>query len=293
VRARLAFRCGVALVVAWAAGAEESSLRIAGSGTVAPLARALAEAQVATTGGAPFAVEARGTSTGPPALLSGRVDLAMLSRPLRKAERRAFERRFGAAPDVHPLALDMVVVMVHPSNPIDGLTLQQVDAIFSSTRRCGAPATPRLWGEAGVLGAISDRRILPFGRNERSGTHAYFREVALCGGAYRDDVRNRPGPESVRLSVSESPLAIGYGSATAHGAGEVKRLALSRDGGRAVTPTAENARTGAYPLVRTLWLASRPGEDSQAVVDFLAFVASPEGARIVEAEGYLPVSASR
>ena len=121
------------------AGAQGPVIRIAGSGTLEPVLQRLARTFAQRSGEVEFTIEGRGSSTGPPALLSGRVDLAALSRPLQPVELRAFERRFGAGPRAHPFAFDVVVVMVHESNPLDRLTLPEVDAIFSSTQESSGP----------------------------------------------------------------------------------------------------------------------------------------------------------
>jgi phosphate transport system substrate-binding protein len=284
----------VALVAAGFASADEI-LRVEGSDTLRPIVRDLSEAFRRGHAGVAFEVGGRGSSTGPSALLAGRAQIAAMSRSLNAAERRAFERRFGAGPRVVTLALDAVVFFVNEENPLEQSTLAQLDAVFSKSLRCGGASLPaRHWGDLGVAGDWADRRIQVFGRGVRSGTRAFLREEVLCGGLFRDDLRERPGPDSLVLSVAESRYGIGYGSLAQLRTSAVKPLDLAdRDEGPYVAPTIGSVASGAYPLTRRLelvTLATPEGWSAPAIDAFLGFALSEQGRAVVVEHGYVPAS---
>jgi phosphate transport system substrate-binding protein len=277
------------------AGAEEAAghpparVRIAGSRLILPLAEAWAR-ELAGRG---IAVEAegRGSSTGPPALLGGRADVASMSRPLLRAELDAFRHRVGRDPTAIPFAVDAVAVLVNPRNPLERLSLAELDAIFSMTRYCGAAAPVGTWGELGLDGEWAPRGIGLYGAGWSSERHALMRAAALCGGLFRAEVRETPGGSSAVKAIAESRYGIGYcgrGDVTA----EVKVLALARASGEAyVAPTDEKIASGEYPLSRRLLLyvsATRGGTLEPAVVEFIRYVLSEQGRTLVEQHGYVP-----
>jgi phosphate transport system substrate-binding protein len=283
---------GSILAVPTAAGAE--TIRVVGSETLAPIVAALGDAFEGSRPGTSFEIDARGSSTGPPALLSGQAKLAAMSRPMKEAEIAAFQRRYGREPVAKRIAMDAVVVFVNADNPLERLRLDQVDAVFSRTRRCGEKKPARTWGDLGLEGEWADREIQRFGRNAKSGTHEYFREVALCGGLFDSDVQERPGPDSVRLAVAEARYGIGYGSRAALRMEGVKALALARPGAtRFAWPVAGDVGDGAYPLTRRLLLYYNEGTAGPVLREFLAFATSPAGQAIVEKLGYLPAADAR
>jgi phosphate transport system substrate-binding protein len=283
-----------ALVAAGSAATDEI-IRVEGSDTLRPIVRDLSEVFRRRHAGVEFEVGGRGSSTGPSALLAGRAQIAAMSRSLNTAERRAFERRFGTEPRVVTLALDAVVFFVNEENPLEQLTLAQLDAVFSKSLRCGGERLPaRHWGDLGAAGDWADRRIQVFGRGVRSGTRAFLRDVVLCGGLFRDDLRERPGPESLALSVAEARYGIGYGSLAQLRTSGVKPLALAeRDLGPYVAPTIGSVTSGAYPLTRRLelvTLATPDGSSAPAIDAFVRFALSEQGRVVVAGHGYVPAS---
>jgi phosphate transport system substrate-binding protein len=268
---------------------QPARVRVAGSRLILPLVEAWGR-QLAERG---IVVEAqgRGSSTGPPALLVGRADVASMSHPMQRAELEAFRRRVDRYPAAIPVAIDAVAVLVHASNPLERLTLSELDAVFSTTHYCGAAASLSTWGELGVPGEWAERRIGLYGGDWSSATQAFMRSVALCGGLFRTDVRAIPGGASAVKSIAESRYGIGYvsrGQVTT----EVKLLALARSGDEPfLAPTAESVASGAYPLSRKLLLyVSRAGggEISPAVDAFIRHALSESGRAVVEQHGYVP-----
>jgi phosphate transport system substrate-binding protein len=126
-------------------------------------------------------IQAAGSSTAPPALTEGTSNLGPMSREMKDDELEAFEDKYGYKPVAVPVAIDALAVMVNKDNPVKGLTIPQVDAIFSATRKCGYPTDIETWGDAGV-GVWGAKSIQLYGRNSVSGTYGYFKEHALCKG---------------------------------------------------------------------------------------------------------------
>lgn len=237
-------------------------------------------------------VEGKGSSTAPPALIEATAQLGPMSRAMKADELDAFEKKFGYPPTQIRVAVDALAVYVSKDNPLDKLTLPQVDAIFSKSRRCGAPAPLDTWGALGVQGSLASQPARLYGRNSASGTYGYFKEVALCGGDYRDTVKEQPGSASVVQGVTEDKLGIGY-SGIGYKTSGVKALALAKD---ASTPFAstdpEEVYAGKYPLARFLYVYVNraPGKPLDPLTDqFLHFVLSREGQEIVLKDGYLPL----
>jgi len=239
-------------------------------------------------------VEGKGSSTAPPALIARTAQLGPMSRPMKESERDQFEAKFGYKPTEIRTAVDGLAVYVHKDNPIQALTLPQVDAIFSKTRRLGYPQSIDTWGQLGLKGAWENRRISLYGRNSASGTYGFFKEHALGGGDFKDEVKEQPGSASVVQGVSEDLAGIGY-SGLGYRTSGVKALALApKEGAPAVEPTAENVYKGAYPLARFLfvYINKEPGKPLDPLVrEFLKFVLSKEGQEIVVKDGYLPLPA--
>jgi len=199
-------------------------------------------------------VQAAGSSTAPPALTESTSNLGPMSRKMKDKEIEAFETRHGYKPTAIPVAIDALAVYVHKDNPIAGMNIADVDAIFSSTRKCGADQDISRWGQLGLTGAWQQRDVQIFGRNSVSGTYGYFKKKALCKGDYKNTVNEQPGSASVVQSVSTSINGIGY-SGIGYKTASVRAVPLSKKAGEpAVEATPENAVSGSYPLSRFLYI---------------------------------------
>ncbi|MBK5927594.1 PstS family phosphate ABC transporter substrate-binding protein [Rhodobaculum claviforme] len=236
-------------------------------------------------------IQGAGSGTAPPALVEGTAQFGPMSRPMRGTEIEQFEARFGYEPIPMRGAIDAIGVFVHRDNPIECLSLQQIDAIFSSTRAGGADAAITTWGEAGLDGEWADRPIATYGRNSASGTYGYFREVALFGGDYSSDVREQPGSSTVIQGVASDMNGIGY-SGIGYATADVKAIAISGDDGTCYEPTGENAAMGFYPIARFLYVYMNV--DPNAAMDplraeFVRYVYSQQGQADVLRAGFFPV----
>lgn len=241
-------------------------------------------------------VQAAGSSTAPPALTEGTANLGPMSRRMKDGEIEAFERKFGYKPTPVGVAIDALALFVNKDNPIEGMSLPQVDAVFSSTLKCGADTAVDRWGQLGLTGAWTDRPIQLYGRNSVSGTYGYFKKVALCKGDYRNNVNEQPGSASVVQSVATGLNAIGY-SGTGYVTSGVRALPLSKKaGGKLYAPTPENAIAGKYPLARVLYVYvnKHPNKPmSPLEVEFLSMVLSKVGQEVVLKDGYIPLPAAQ
>jgi phosphate transport system substrate-binding protein len=240
-------------------------------------------------------IEGKGSSTAPPALIAGTAQFGPMSREMKSSEVDAFEARYGYPPTAFRVAVDALAVYVARQNPLERLTLVQVDAIFSKNRTCGAGTAIGTWGELGVTGDLAARPLRLYGRNSASGTYGYFKEVALCGGDFSDSVKEQPGSASVVQSVTEDPYGIGY-SGIGYKTSGVKALALAKAEGQPFASTdAENVYAGRYPLSRYLYVYvnKAPSAKLDALSEqFLRYVLSREGQQVVVKDGYLPLPAS-
>ena len=236
--------------------------------------------------------EGKGSSTAPPALIEGTATFGPMSREMKSAEIDAFEKAFGYEPTELPAAIDMLAVYVHKDNPLEGLSLEQVDAIFSKTRKGGLDKEVRTWGDLGLEGEWSDKPISLYGRNSASGTYGYFKEYALFKGDFKDSVKEQPGSSAVVQGVATDRYAIGYSGIGYITAG-VRAVALAPESGAdCVEAVPANAYTGEYPLARYLYvyLNAKPGAELDPLRrEFVRYVFSADGQRDVLKDGYYPV----
>ena len=238
-------------------------------------------------------IQAAGSSTAPPALIEGSSNFGPMSRRMKDKEVADFEKKFGYKPTGIPVAIDALVIFVHKDNPIAGLSLKQADAIFSSTRNCGAKTDIRVWGPAGLTGDWEHKPIELFGRNSASGTYGYFKNAALCKGDYKSSVNEQPGSSSVVQSVGTTLNGIGY-SGIGYRTSSVRALPLSKTGTNYIEATSENAASGQYPLARFLYVYvnKQPGKPLPPLErEFIKMVYSALGQEIVVKDGYVPLSA--
>jgi phosphate transport system substrate-binding protein len=239
-------------------------------------------------------IQAAGSSTAPPALTEGTSNLGPMSRKMKDKEIEAFEKKHGYKPTAIPVAIDALAVFVNKDNPIKGMTLAQVDAIFSSTRKCGGAADITKWGDLGLTGAWADRDIQLYGRNSVSGTYGYFKEHALCKGDFKSNVNEQPGSASVVQSVSSSMNGVGY-SGIGYKTSGVRALPIAKKEGYAfVDATEDNAIAGKYALGRFLYVYVNKHPNKQLTPiekEFITMVLSKTGQEVVVKDGYIPLPA--
>lgn len=239
-------------------------------------------------------IQAAGSSTAPPALTESTSNLGPMSRKMKSKEIEAFEKKFGYKPTAIPVAIDALAVYVHKDNPVKGMSIADVDAIFSSTRKCGGTKDISRWGDLGMSGAWADREIQIYGRNSVSGTYGYFKKKALCKGDYKNNVNEQPGSASVVQSVSSSLNGIGY-SGIGYKTSGVKAVPLAKNAGEPfVEATPDNAVNNTYPLSRFLYVYvnKHPNKPLAPLErEFIKLVMSKAGQQVVVKDGYIPLPA--
>ncbi|WP_101760408.1 PstS family phosphate ABC transporter substrate-binding protein [Oceanicoccus sp. KOV_DT_Chl] len=270
------------------------NLSSVGSDTLANLMTLWAESYKRFYPNVNIQIQAAGSSTAPPALTEGTSNLGPMSRKMKDKELAAFEEKYGYKPTAVPVAIDALAVYVHKDNPIKGLAMAEVDAIFSSTLKCGGSSNINTWGKAGLTDAWANRDIQLFGRNSVSGTYGYFKENALCKGDFKNTVNEQPGSASVVQSVATSINGIGY-SGIGYKTSSVRAVALSeKAGGNLIDATPENAVKGEYPLSRYLYVYVNKAPNkplSPLEREFIKLVMSKAGQEVVVKDGYIPLPA--
>lgn len=188
----------------------------------------------------------------------------------------------------------MLAVYVHKDNPIKGLSLAQVDAIFSKTRKLGAKSDITTWGQVGLTGEWATKPISLYGRNSASGTYGFFKEHTLGKGDFKDSVKEQPGSSAVVQGVASDKFAMGY-SGIGYKTADVNAVPLASAAGEdPVAAAPENAYTGEYPLSRYLLMYAniKPNAKLDPMRrEFIKFVFSKQGQEVVVKDGYYPVTA--
>ena len=239
-------------------------------------------------------IEGKGSSTAPPALIGGTAQLGPMSREMKGTEIDQFEKKYGYKPVGLRTSVDALAVFVNKDNPIKCLSLAQVDAAFSKSRRRGAKDDAVTWGQLGLTGEWAAKPVSLYGRNSASGTYGFFKEHALKNGDFKDSVKEQPGSASVVQGVTVDRFAMGY-SGIGYATAGVRAVPLTeKDGGKCIEATADNAYSGAYPLARFLfvYVNKAPGKPLDPLVrEFARLMLSREGQEAVVKDGYFPLPA--
>jgi phosphate transport system substrate-binding protein len=240
-------------------------------------------------------IEGKGSSTAPPALISGTAQLGPMSREMKGTEIDQFEKKYGYKPTPLRTSVDALALFVNKDNPIKCLTIAQVDAVFSKGRRAGYKEDIKTWGQLGLTGEWASRPISLYGRNSASGTYGFFKEHALKNGDYKDEVKEQPGSASVVQGVTVDRFAAGY-SGIGYATAGVRAVPLAaKDGDKCHEATPDEAYSGQYPLSRFLYvyINKAPGKPLDPVTrEFAKLIMSKEGQEVVVKDGYFPLPAS-
>jgi phosphate transport system substrate-binding protein len=237
-------------------------------------------------------IEGKGSATAPPALIEGTAQIGPMSRAMKNEELDAFEKKYGYKPTEIKVSVDALAIFVHKDNPIKGLTLQQVDSIFSSTRKRGGQDITT-WDQVG-LKDWAGRAISLYGRNSASGTYGFFKEHALDKGDFKNTVKEQPGSSAVVQGISTDQYGIGY-SGIGYATSGVRAAPLGAKEGEYSEATYENCLNGDYPMARFLYLYinKKPGSPADKLTaEFIKFVVSKAGQEVVIKDGYFPIPAA-
>jgi phosphate transport system substrate-binding protein len=240
-------------------------------------------------------IEGKGSSTAPPALIEGTAQIGPMSRLMKGTEIDQFESKFGYKPTAFPVSIDALAVYVNKDNPVKGMTMAQVDSVFSKSRRWGYKENTQKWNQLGVDGQLGNSPISLYGRNSASGTYGFFKEHALKNGDFKDTVKEQPGSASVVQGVTEDRAGVGY-SGIGYMTSGVRAVPLAeKEGMPFKAATQENAADGSYPLWRHLYLYinKTPNKPLDPIVrEFVKYVYSKEGQQVVVKDGFFPLSSS-
>lgn len=276
-----------ALLLAALAGCSsqnENAIRVTGSDTMVNLVQAWAEAFAETHPDASVQIRGGGSGVGIASLCAGKIQIAASSRPMKPKELETAHEKTGATPQEFVVGSDALAVYVNRQNPIDEISLEQLAEIYGEGGQIVA------WDQLGVSNAAcSDGQIIRVSRQNSSGTYAYFRERVLGKKReYKQGATAQSGSADIVALVSQTPCAIGY-SGMGYNSDEVKVLKITpKPGEPAVAPSLETAQNGTYPIARPLYLYTL-GEPKGAVAEFLEWILSDEGQKIVAKKGYVPL----
>jgi phosphate transport system substrate-binding protein len=269
-------------------------VRVAGSETMRPLTGAWADSLHLLYPSLKVHVTGRGSETGLALLFEGKVQIAAMSRRLNQQEIVEFKREFGYEPTEVPVGIDALAVYVHKDNPLPGLTLAELDAIFSDERRRGLLYNLRQWSDFMFEGEWTDAPIRLYSPNRLSGTTSFFREHVCNEAPLKKHVNMLAGSASVVVAIAQDRLGIGF-SGIGYRTSDVRTVPLaSVAGGRLVEPTFQSAMDGSYPLRRPLYLYINKAPKSPvspAVAEYVKFALSQQGQQSVIAKGYYPLPA--
>lgn len=262
---------------------EANTIEIIGSTTVLPIATAWGEAFNEANPNVDVAVSGGGSGTGIKALIDGTTDIADASRSIKEEEIQLAEQN-GVSPVEHIVAYDGIAPVVHPNNPVESLTVEQLSDIYSGE--------VTKWSEVGVSGMANDD-IVVVSRDSASGTYESWKEMVIQMGGEAEDRDYSPAAlkkgsnKDVRQTVSQTESAIGY-IGLGYIDDSIKALAVvPMAGGDAVEPTPETVQSGAYPISRALYMYT-DGEPTGVVADFFEWAKSDEAKALVEEEGFVP-----
>jgi phosphate transport system substrate-binding protein len=240
-----------------------------------------------------FCIEGQGSTPGPWALTHGTTDLAPSARLMKDVDVEKFKQKQGYEPSVIVVAIDALAVFVHKDNPVEKLSLAQLDAIFSSTRKREYAEDITRWGQVGLEDDWENLDITLYGRNSASGYYAFFKEKALSKGDFKKSVKEQPGSATVVKQVSEDRSASGY-SGIAYKTDGVRAVPVSATAeDTACEATRENCYDDKYPLSRRLYIYfnRKPGENLKPHIrEFLKFIHSKQGQEAVTKDGFVSLN---
>ncbi len=265
-----------ALLVSASTVAQAGNITVKGSDTLVVLAQKWAEVYMRKHAEVKIQVTGGGSGVGLAALQNSQTDLADASRPIKPAERAACIKAFNKSPREYKVCLDGLSVYVNSANPLTELTVEQLEKIFTGK--------VKNWKDVGG----ADAPITVYSRENSSGTYEFFKEHVLKGADFVASAQTMPGTAALLQAVSKDAAGIGYGGA-AYGQG-AKALKIKKDeSSPAIEANEENVLSGKYPIWRYLFVYLSPDKDKGEIADYLNWIRSDEGQKIVKDIGYYPL----
>jgi phosphate transport system substrate-binding protein len=268
------------------------TLLVAGSETMKPLTEGWAAELRHLYPSVTATVSSGGSEAGLALLFEGKAHIAAMSRKMRQQEIVEFKREFGYEPTEVPVGIDALAVYVHRDNPLPGLTLAELDAIFSDERRRGLLYNLRQWSDFMLEGEWDGTPIRPYSPSRLHGTSTFFREHVCNDAPFKKNVEQRAGSASVVMALAQDRFGVGF-SGIGYRTSDVRPVPLaSVSGGRYVEPTFQSAMDGSYPLRRPLYLYINKAPKSvlsPVVAEFVKLALSQQGQQTVITKGYYPL----
>jgi phosphate transport system substrate-binding protein len=238
-------------------------------------------------------IEAQGSATAPPALLSGASQFGPMSRPMSAAELQESEAKYHYKPTSFRVAIDALAVYVNKENTVACLSLPQLNEIFSSTRLVTDGNDITRWGQVGGSGKWATQPIALYGRNDLSGTYEFFREQVLYGGDYKKQLKAQADSEAVVQAITTDVAGIGY-SGIGYRTEGVRAVPLSsNNGAQCYDTSAEATLSGRYPIAHYLniYLNKKPDEALDPLQrEFVKFILSRDGQALTESGGFYAIT---
>ncbi|MEF3365740.1 phosphate ABC transporter substrate-binding protein [Methylocystis sp. 9N] len=233
----------------------------------------------------------KGSNTAPPALLSGEAQLGPMSRQMTPDEIGAFEAKYGYKPTAVLVAIDALAIYVHKDNPLQCISMEQIERVFAADPKGGGGKSIRTWGELGLTGEWATKPIDMQSRNNLSGTYKYFKQHVLGGGDFKDVVQMQVGSEAVVSEVAKDKYAMGY-SGIGYKTADVRAVPLN-SGKSCYEATFDNTYSKKYPLARGLYIYVL--KDPKKPIDtlsgeFVKYVLSKDGQTQAKRGGYYPIT---
>ncbi|MCA9080200.1 MAG: PstS family phosphate ABC transporter substrate-binding protein [Planctomycetaceae bacterium] len=264
-------------------------ITLIGSNTMAQVAAVWGDNFRRLNPGVEIDIQIKGAVNAVPSVMSGEATFGMMSRPITQEEVIAFNEKFGYAPTVLTPSLEPIAIYVHKDNPVQSLTLAQVDQIYSTSLRRGAKQTAMTWGDVGATGQWAQVAIKPLGRSDTTGSQVFIQQAVLGGGTFRDDLVNIENNLDLVKQVGADQRAIGFAGSMFE-IPEARAVKIAwRDGDAAF-----DVHTAGYPLVRPLQLVVNhaPQKEMTPVErEFLKYVFSRQGQEAVHIAGFISVPA--
>ncbi|MEZ5941239.1 MAG: PstS family phosphate ABC transporter substrate-binding protein [Planctomycetaceae bacterium] len=262
-------------------------IKLVGSLTMAELGAVWADNFRKLNPGVEVEIEVKGAVNAVSSVIDGEASFGMMSRTITDEEVQAFQQKFGYPPTVLTPSLEPLAIYVHKDNPIESLTLAQVDQIYSASLKRGAKATAKTWGDVGVTGEWATTSIIPLGRSSTTGSQVFMQQAVLGGGDFRSDLAAAPNNLDLVQAIGKNKGAIGFAGST-YLIPEVKAVPIAwREGDQAFS-----IHTAGYPLVRPLQLVINhpPGKQlTPEQREFLTYIFSQQGQQAVVIGGFLSV----
>jgi phosphate transport system substrate-binding protein len=272
-----------------------AQIKSVGSDTLGDLMRGWASEFTKLNPDVQIEVDSQGSSTAPPALLDGAAQIGPMSRPMRSEEYEPFEKKYGYHPTSFPVAVDALAIYVNTDNPIQCLTIEQLDQIFSKTHLYSGGRNVTTWGDAGLTGDWASHAVSLFGRNSASGTHDTFVDAVLRHGEFKDELKEQPGSAEVVKMVAADKYAIGY-SGIGYLTEGVRTVPLAATpGDKCYDTSPASTSSGNYPLARYLYiyLNKAPAKPLDApMLEFVKYILSRDGQTQTVRGGFYPITSA-